>query len=207
MAVGKSEKIVLETERLRLRQWKLADYKPFSELNADPEVMRYFPRPLVEQESDLLARRIEASIARQGWGFWAVERRKDGRFIGVVGLSEVEDLPFSPCVEIGWRLARPYWGQGYASEAARAALHFAFATLGLEEVVAFTPVGNRASRGLMEKLHMRDSRLNFLHPDVPAGHPLAEHVLYRITHEQWQRSGASRWPAPRQLDFLRLIDS
>lgn len=182
-----SEQIVLETERLRLRQWKLADYRPFAELNADPQVMRFFPRTLSENESNLLAQRIEASISNKGWGFWAVELKKSLRFIGFAGLSTPADLPCSPCVEIAWRLARDAWGKGYGTEAARASLQFAFDTLGLEEVVAFTPVGNRASRALMEKLRMRDSGENFEHPEVPHGHPLREHVLYRITRAQWRR--------------------
>src|SRR5690554_5342958 len=199
MALGMSEQIVLETERLRLRQWKLADYKPFAELNADPGVMRYFPRTLNETESNRLAQRLEASIAKRGWGFWAVERKKDRCFIGIAGLSSVDNLPCSPSVEIGWRLARTVWRQGYGTEAAQAALHFAFATLGLEEVVAFTPVGNRASRALMEKLHMRDSRRNFAHPELPHGHPLGEHVLYRIARPQWART--------RQGDALHLTSN
>src|SRR5690606_16901137 len=121
---------------------------------------------------------------------------KDKRFIGFTGLSTPANLPCSPCVEIGWRLARACWGRGYGTEAARASLYFAFATLALEEVVAFTPIGNRASRALMEKLAMRDSGHNFQHPEVPYGHPLREHVLYRLTREQWER--APRTDAARE---------
>ena len=189
MSNYKNGQIALETGRLVLRQWKLSDYKPFAALNADPEVMRYFPSPLTEAESNALAFKLETIIARKGWGFWAVELRAEQRFIGFVGLNTPADLPFSPCVEIGWRLARDTWGKGYASEAARASLDFAFDTLDLEEVVAFTPVQNRRSRTVMQRLGMTDSGQNFEHPFVPDGCEYREHVLYRISRPQWRTGG------------------
>lgn len=126
-----------ETERLILRQWLPSDRAPFAELNADPEVMRYFPATLSREESDALADRAQAMIERHGWGFWAVEQKEDGDFIGFVGLNiPAVDLPFNPCVEVGWRLAQASWGQGYATEAARACLQVGFQQLYLAEIVS-----------------------------------------------------------------------
>ncbi len=177
----------LETDRLKLRQWSARDYAPFSELNADPEVMKYFPATLMESESTALATKIEKLISERGWGMWAVELKTQGDFIGFVGLHKPEvKLPFTPCIEIGWRLSKKYWGKGYATEAATAALAYAFDTLQLDEVVSFTALANIKSRSVMERLNMVDVRQNFEHPGVPAGHKLREHVLYKITRSQWQ---------------------
>ena len=169
--------VELETERLKLRQWKHSDYKPFSEMNADSEVLKYFPHTLSESESNALADKIESLIAKKGWGFWAVELKNSNDFIGFVGLHEPTDLPFTPCVEIGWRLAKQYWRHGYATEAAQAALKFAFETLCLDEVVSFTSLLNKRSQAVMQKLNMVDSGQNFEHPNVPVGNQLREHVL------------------------------
>ncbi|PSK81210.1 ribosomal-protein-alanine N-acetyltransferase [Murinocardiopsis flavida] len=173
----------LHTDRLLLRPWYPADRDAFAELNADPAVMEHFPDTLDRAASDAMAERIGAAIARAGWGFWAVEERDSGTFIGFTGLAPVTfDTHFTPAVEIGWRLARSAWGKGFATEAATAALGFAFGTLDLDEVVSFTPVGNRRSRAVMERLNMtRDPRDDFDHPRLPAGHPLRRHVLYRRT--------------------------
>ena len=172
----------LRTERLVLRGWRDADREPFAALNADPEVMRHFPAPLSRAESDELADRLAAEIAGRGWGRWAVEERETGRFAGFTGLAPVPfEAPFTPAVEVGWRLARPAWGRGLATEAARAALAFAFDDLGLEEVVSFTARTNDRSWAVMERLGMRrDPEEDFEHPLLPAGHPLRPHVLYRI---------------------------
>lgn len=169
----------LHTERLVLRQWRNEDLPPFAALNADPEVMAHFPALLRRDESDALAHRIRGLIVQQGWGFWAVERRADGAFLGFVGLHRPENVPFAPCTEIGWRLARPYWGQGYATEAARACRDFAFEVLDEEELVAFTAVDNERSQAVMRRLGMvRDG--NFDHPALPPEHHLRAHVLYRL---------------------------
>lgn len=158
----------LETPRLKLRQWQTADLEPFAELNADPRVMEFFPALLNRTESDAMAERIRSLIAQRGFGFWAVELKESGSFIGFVGLHiPAAELPFSPCVEIGWRLGFPYWGQGYATEAAREALRFAFAELNLPEIVSFTAVGNLRSRAVMERLAMRPQSETFPHPDIP----------------------------------------
>ncbi|HYD81544.1 MAG TPA: GNAT family N-acetyltransferase [Paucimonas sp.] len=181
--------IELDTSRLRLRQWKAADREPFAALNADPRVMEFFPAPLDRADSDAMADRCGARIAERGWGLWAVEVRATGEFIGFVGLEIPKGpLPFLPCVEIGWRLAFPHWGKGYATEAARAALAAGFERIGLDEIVSFTALVNRRSRAVMERLGMRDSGVGFDHPRVPEGSPLRPHCLYRLTRDEWNLS-------------------
>lgn len=186
-----SESIMLETERLILRQWKESDFPVFSRINADPAVMAYYPHTLNEDESNALAHKIKELISEQSWGFWAVETKKEKEFIGFVGLHKpTYDLPVTPCVEIGWRLGKKYWGKGYATEAAFEALKFAFETLKLNEVYSFTSVVNVPSRKVMERLTMQNLEYNFEHPIIPENHPLREHVLYRITAEQWNNKTA-----------------
>jgi RimJ/RimL family protein N-acetyltransferase len=181
-----SSVIEFNTERLHLRQWRESDYAPFAAMNADPRVMEFFPALLSSVESDALATDIRARIARRAWGFWAVEIPGAAPFIGFVGLNVPGyAIPASPCVEIGWRLAAEHWGKGYASEASRGALRVAFEVLELPEVVAFTAVGNLRSRAVMERIGMRNSEENFEHPRVALGHPLREHVLYRMSRERW----------------------
>lgn len=170
------------TPRLILRPWRESDLAPFAAINADPEVMRFFPAPLSRDESDAFARRIMARHASQGFGFWAVEERRGAPFIGFIGLNRPAfDAPFTPCVEIARRLARPHWGRGFAAEGARAVLAYAFGALGLDEIVAFTTPANARSRGVMERLGMtRETAFDFHHPSVPEGHALRPHVLYRL---------------------------
>lgn len=176
--------IELLTERLRLRQWNDADYAPFAALNADPRVMEFFPAPLTRSESDAMAERCRSLIEERGWGFWAAESKATHQFIGFVGLHiPSAELPFSPCVEVGWRLAFEYWGRGLATEAARAALKFGFEGLGLPEIVSFTAIGNARSRAVMERLGMRESG-TFEHPQVPAGNALRPHCLYRLSRSR-----------------------
>ena len=171
----------LTTERLLLRPWRDADLAPFAALNADPAVMEYFPTTLSRAESDAAAARIQRELSERGFGLWALELR-GGPFIGFTGLAVPSfDADFTPCVEIGWRIAREHWGKGYASEAAHRALAFGFERLGLAEIVSFTAVGNTRSRRVMEKLGMsHDPADDFEHPSLPPGHPLRRHVLYRI---------------------------
>jgi ribosomal-protein-alanine N-acetyltransferase len=172
---------VLVTERLLLRRWRPADLEPFAALNADPEVMEYFPSTLTRAESDALVQRIEAQFDELGYGLWAVEVRETGSFVGFTGLA-LQTFPahFTPAVEVGWRLARPAWGQGYASEAARAALTYGF-DAGLDEVVSITSTTNLRSQRVMQRIGMtRDPADDFVHPQRPPGDPLAPHVLYRI---------------------------
>jgi RimJ/RimL family protein N-acetyltransferase len=183
----------IETPRLLLRPWREDDLTPFAALNADPEVMRFFEEPLSCERSDAWARAIADAIDDQGWGLWALERRDTGEFIGFTGLQVPRhDLPCNPCVEVGWRLARSAWGQGFATEAGRASLGRGFGQLGLDEVVSLTAVANQPSRRVMERLGMtRDERGDFDHPAVAAGHPLRRHVLYRISADQWRALSAT----------------
>lgn len=178
---------VLQTPRLLLREWSPADRSPFASLNADPAVMEHFPSTLTREESDSLALRIERHFEEHGFGLWAMELKGEAAFIGFTGLLVPSfEAPFTPCVEIGWRLARPYWGRGLATEAAREVLRFGFTQLDLREIVSFTVPDNLRSRGVMEKLGMvRDPADDFEHPSLPPGHRLRRHVLYRMTRERW----------------------
>ena len=174
------EVIEVETERLRLRQWKPSDRMPFSALNADSRVMEFFPSPLTSVESDAMADRCQSLIKERGWGFWAAEAKATQEFIGFVGLhTPSAELPFSPCVEVGWRLAFQHWGKGFASEAAREAIRVGFQLLGLREIVSFTTVRNLRSRAVMERLGMQASG-TFEHPQVPESSGLRQHCLYRL---------------------------
>lgn len=178
--------IELETGRLCLRQWQPNDRAPFAALNADQRVMEYFPSPLDHAASDAMAERCQLLIHERGWGFWAVETKANRQFIGCVGLHiPSAELPFSPCVEVGWRLAYPFWGKGYATEAGKAALEVGFGRLMFAEIVSFTAVGNTKSRAVMERLGMNGDSAIFEHPDVPLGHPLRPHCLYRLSRNQW----------------------
>lgn len=180
------------TERLLLRPWRDDDLAPYAELNADPEVMRHFPARLTREESDASAARIRASFAERGFGFWVVELPGQAAFIGILGLAVPRfEAHFTPCVEIGWRLAHAYHGHGYATEGARASLAFGFTQIGLDEIVSFTVPANRPSRHVMEKLGMRHAE-DFDHPHLPAGHPLQRHVLYRLSRAAWADTREAR---------------
>lgn len=176
------------TARLRLRQWRDADREPFARLNADPEVMRHFPAVLSRERSDAAVDVLSRDIAARGWGFWAVERLDSGEFIGFVGLQVPgHPLPCMPCVEIGWRLARAHWHQGFATEAAQESLRVGFDDLGLREIVAFTALGNAPSRAVMTRLGMQhDAQGDFDHPAVPAASPVRRHCLYRLPSDLWR---------------------
>ncbi len=172
----------LETERLRLRRWRAGDRPPFAAMNADPEVMEHFPAPLTRGQSEGLVDSIESGFERHGFGLWALEIRRSGELIGFAGLAVPGfEAPFTPAVEVGWRLVRSAWGQGYATEAARAALGFGFDRVGLEEIVSFASAGNARSRAVMERIGMsHDPDDDFDHPRIEPGDPLRPHVLYRI---------------------------
>lgn len=182
------------TERLLLRTWRPSDREPFARMNADPEVMRHFPAPLQRAESDALADRIEAHFAAHGFGLWAVEVVGGAPFVGFVGLQVVPfEAPFTPAVEIGWRLAASAWGRGYATEAAREAVRIAFEELRLPALVSFTTPQNVRSRRVMERIGMvPDPAGDFDHPRLPEGHPLRRHVLYRLAPASGRADRASR---------------
>ena len=172
----------LRTERLLLRRWRDADLEPFAGLNGDPETMRYFPAPLTREESDALADVIRRQLDAQGWGLWAVEVPGEAEFVGFVGLARPSfEASFTPAVEVGWRLGREHWGNGYATEAGRAAVAHGFGELGLDEIVSFTSKLNEPSIRVMERIGMtRDPADDFDHPRVPPASPLRPHVLYRL---------------------------
>lgn len=181
----------LRTARLLLRRWREADLVPFAAMNADPEVMEHFPARLTQAESDAFARRIEEGFGEAGFGLWAVQTLAGGGFIGFTGLARPGftahfTSPAHPATEIGWRLARHAWGHGYATEAARAVLGFAFGQAGLREVVSFTALTNTRSQAVMRRLGMtHDPAGDFHHPGLPPGHRLRRHVLYRIAAQDW----------------------
>ncbi len=179
----------LETSRLVLREWRDSDIEPLAQINADSQVMRWFPSVLSYSDSEkALAAMIERS-RKNGFCFQPVEVKVTGEFIGFVGLNRPEystPLPCGPCVEIGWRLKRRAWGKGYASEAAREWLRFGFETLFLTEIVSFTATQNGNSQALMSRIGMRrDFSADFNHPMLPSTHALAAHVLYRISYQSF----------------------
>ena len=171
----------LRTDRVILRRWTAADRAPFAALNRDPRVMEHFPAPLTAEQSHALADQIDAHFTRHPFGLWALEIPGRTSFAGFVGLAVPGfQAHFTPCVEIGWRVAAEHWGFGYATEAARAVLAFGFGHLRLGEIVSFTTAGNVRSRRVMERIGMtRSAADDFDHPRLPAGHPLRRHVLYR----------------------------
>lgn len=171
---------MIETPRLILRSWREEDLEPFAALNADPEVMRHFPSTFTRAESDALAARYQTHIDEHGFGRWAIERREDGAFLGHSGPMTMAPLhPLAPGAEMGWRLARAAWGQGYATEASRAAMDFCFGVPGLAQIVAFTSTTNLASQAVMARLDMtRRPDLDFEHPALPEGHVLRRHLVW-----------------------------
>lgn len=172
---------VLRSGRVLLRGWRAEDHEPFAAMNADPRVMEHFPAPLTRAQSDaFVLDRIEPHFAARGYGLWAVEVPGVASFIGFVGLQVPNfEAHFTPCVEIGWRLAALYWGRGYATESARAALAFGFAAACLERSSPSPWPANRRSIAVMERLEMTYSG-EFEHPSLPPGNALRTHVLYRL---------------------------
>lgn len=172
---------MLVTKRLILRQWTDDDAPAFAEMNADPQVMEHFPSVWTRETSDAVMQKLRTFIDEKGWGFWAVEERGTGDFVGFVGISiPGYDLPFNPCVEIGWRLVVHHWGKGYATEAAQATLDYGFDVAGLEEIVSMTSIHNHRSEAVMQRLGMIKDAATFEHPAIKEGHRLREHVLYRM---------------------------
>lgn len=184
---------IIQTNRLILRQWRARDRGPFAALTADAEVMRYFPSVKTRAESDAQIDRFSADIEGKGFGFFAAERRDNQEFIGFIGINYSADgLVFAPCVDIGWRLAKHHWNNGFATEGALAALEFGFDTIKLDEIVSMTPVQNLASEGVMKKIGLQKQAENFLHPGLPLEHDLAEHVLYKLTRVEWAKNRAKQ---------------
>lgn len=172
---------MIETGRLILRAFQDSDREPWAAMNADPEVMRHFPSTLTHEEADAVIERVNRSIAEQGAGFWALERKQDGRFLGFAGLNLIghEHLPIFGQWEVGWRLARHAWGQGYASEAGAASLAHGIDKMGLARILAYTAVTNTPSVAVMQRIGMaRAEAMDFDHPKLPDGSPLKRHIVY-----------------------------
>lgn len=192
---GSDERVPdLRTGRLVLRAWRESDRAPFAAMNADPVVMEHFPSTLDRAQSDAMFDLIQRRWADGRPSLWAVEVPSVADFIGFVGLLEPSfTAPFTPCVEVGWRIAAAHWGHGYAPEGAAAALEHGFDVLGRDEIVSFTVPANSRSRRVMEKLGLHhDPADDFEHPNLPPGDPLRPHVLYRLTAAEWRaRHGGS----------------
>lgn len=174
---------MIETGRLILRRWTPSDRAPFAQLNADPRVMEFLPSCLTREESErLIDERIEPHFEKHGFGLYAAQLRESGEFIGFIGLAVPNfTAHFTPCVEIGWRLAADFWGRGLATEGARAVADHAFGHLQLDTLVSMTVPANIRSRRVMEKIGMTHNPADdFDHPNLPEGHPLRRHVLYRL---------------------------
>ena len=180
---------MITTPRLLLRPWRDSDHEPFAAMCTDPEVMEFFPSLLSRDETDNAIARMEKHHQKHGFCFFAAEWIRRAPFVGFVGIAHVLfPAPFTPAVEIGWRLARPYWGHGLATEGAQAVLSYAFRNLNLPEIVSFAVPANIRSRRVMEKIGMRHDRSgDFDHPNFPAGHPLRRHMLYRLKSSEWMR--------------------
>jgi RimJ/RimL family protein N-acetyltransferase len=181
--------MLLKTERLILREWTSADRAPFARMNADPRVMEFLTGTITREESDrLVTERVEAHFREHGFGLCAAELAENHEFIGFIGLAvPAFEASFTPCVEIGWRLAAEYWGRGLATEGAREILRYAFEERGLAELVSFAAEGNVRSRRVMEKIGMsRDPAEDFDHPKLAAGDLMRRHVLYRLTRSRWE---------------------
>lgn len=180
--------ITLETDRLILRPWRESDRAPFAALNADPYSMRFFPKTMSRAESDAMVDAMIASMEQNGWGGFALERKADGAFIGLTGIGRPRfEASFTPCFELGWRILKEHEGNGYVTEAARECLRLGFEVIGEAQLYAFTVPANLPSQAVMRRIGMtRVEGGDFDHPNVPDGHALKRHVLYRVTREEWE---------------------
>ncbi|MEO1258878.1 MAG: GNAT family N-acetyltransferase [Bacteroidota bacterium] len=171
----------IQTDRLGLRNWRPSDFELFAEMNADEEVLRYFPRTFTKEESIAGARRYMAHFAKHGYTYFAADTRSDGQFIGFIGLLyQTYESHFTPCTDIGWRLRKTAWGKGYATEGAKACLQFGFEKMGLTAIFAVAPTLNVPSVRVMKKIGMQlDSE--FDHPKIDAESPLRRCYLYKIS--------------------------
>lgn len=184
--------VEIRTPRLLLRQWKDSDLDAWCAMNADAEVRKFFPSVHTRADAEGEAGRIRAGIAQRGWGMWALEVPGVEAFVGFVGLNAPGfPAPWQPAVEIGWRLKRDAWGHGYATEAAAASLQFAFQQLELPQVIALSVRTNTPSHNVMTRVGMTPwPGMEFDHPRVPADWPLKEHIVHRITRDDWLRGHA-----------------
>jgi len=170
---------VIQTERIGLRNWQESDLDEFAAMNANSEVMRFFEKALKKEESLFLLKRLRDHFHTHGYTYFLAEKLQTKEFLGFIGLAyQTYDTPYNPFVDIGWRLKRAAWGKGYATEGAKACLDFAFDTLNLPEVYSVTPVPNKPSEKIMQKIGMQKVE-EFEHPEVTEGHFLKTCVLYR----------------------------
>ena len=168
------------TNRLILRTWKDSDLHPFIEMGKDPEVMRFFPNTLTEEETQANFQRIQIHFQTHGFGPYVLELKKNQEFIGFTGLFVLDfEASFAPCVEIGWRLKKQAWGFGYATEAAKECLQYGFNSLHLESIYSFTSILNTPSENVMKRIGMTQVG-TFAHPKLESDHPLSKHLLYQI---------------------------
>jgi RimJ/RimL family protein N-acetyltransferase len=182
---------VIETARLILRPFRDADRDAFAALNGDPRVSDWLGGPIDRAASDAGVDRINGHIAEHGFGFWAAERKSDGRLIGMIGLKHMAaELPPAPAIETGWRLSPDAWGQGFAAEGAQAAVAWGFAHLPADEIIAITAIGNRRSQAVMRRIGMVEHPArSFDHPGLAEAHPLRRHVVYVATREPQRSPG------------------
>ncbi len=182
--------IISGTQRLILRDWKDSDRDLFREVNADPDVMEFFPHTRSHAESDATMERVNDMIHASGYGFYAMELRETGEPLGFCGIAPVNLEGIFPAgtMEIGWRLATRYWGQGYVTEAAKALLSMAFDEKKLPEIVSFAVQDNLRSIAVMKRIGLiRDAARDFQHPRVPDTQAhLKQHVTYALTMERWK---------------------
>lgn len=172
--------IYFETKRLIARDYLSDDYIPFAELNSDLDVMKYFPKTLTTKESNALLDRNQQELALLGYGLFAIEEKSSGDFIGFTGFHEANfEADFTPCIEIGWRLKKSVWNQGYATEAALGCIKFAQKHTTIGEIYSFTAQLNQPSEQVMKKINFFKIAY-FDHPALPENHPLKPHVLYKL---------------------------
>lgn len=197
---------MLKTQRLLLRHWQKSDLDPFAKMNADVQVMKYFPATLSQQQSDALVEKIENHHQINKFGLWAVEELATGVFIGFIGLNvPTFEAHFTPTVEIGWRLAQAFWGKGYATEGAKRVVSYGFEVIGLREIVSFTARLNLRSIAVMKRLGMTYNEADdFDHPSLPLDHPLQKHVLYRLKRNQEKSDPAGICLWQRAYDNIQL---
>lgn len=194
-------KVILTTDRLVLRTWNDSDVPSMAAISSDPLVMEHFPAMQDITATKVLIDHINQHYKKFGYTAYAVEKRDTHEFIGFVGLSHPSfEIPHFqpkglPIVEIGWRLSSQHWGKGYATEAAKAVLHYAFTELNLSEIISFTVVANVKSRRVMEKIGLHHSEKDdFDNPKLAVNNPLRRHVLYRLTQKEYKQ----------KIDFNRL---
>ena len=181
--------MIFESQRLLFRKWRTSDRELFFEMNSDSVVMEFFPNVLSREESDGYLNNIMFRIERDGFGFWAVERKETEDFIGFIGINPPNvGLDIEPCIEIGWRLRKDFWGRGYATEGAKRVLKYAFEECNIDEVYSFTSIVNIRSERIMQKIGMMNTNKNFFHPKIAKEHLLCEHVLYVIKRYEYEQS-------------------